>query len=65
MRKEHPQMNDKEPRLSQEQIYQRLARLDEETQERISQKYYHGTKPWLKRGESLRRRRRRVEKPQE
>lgn len=41
----------KEPTQTQAQIYERLAALDEETQERISQKYYHGTRPWAKRGD--------------
>ena len=41
-------------------VYERLASLDEETQERISVKYYHGARPWQTRkdGEPLRRRRR-------
>lgn len=40
-------------------VYARLASLDEETQERISLKYYHGTRPWQvrKEGEHLKRRR--------
>lgn len=42
---------------TQAQIYERLAALDEETQERISQKYYHGTRPWAKRGDLPRKRR--------
>ncbi len=49
---------------SQQRIYERLARLDEETQERISRKYYHGTRPWLKAkgGEGARRKRRETAK---
>lgn len=41
-------------------VYERLASLDEETQQRISEKYYHGTRPWQKRrdGEAQRRGRR-------
>lgn len=51
-------MNERDSMQAQRQIYQRLAQLDEETQERISQKYYHGTRPWLKTKESPVRRRR-------
>lgn len=40
------------------QVYQRLASLDEETQRRISLKYYHGTRPWLPREEGAKRRKR-------
>lgn len=39
-------------------IYERLASLDEETQRRISEKYYHGTRPWLPRRENAPARRR-------
>ena len=41
-------------------VYQRLTSLDEEMQERISVKYYHGTRPWQSRqggGERGRKRR--------
>ncbi len=43
-------------------IYARLATLDEEMQQRISEKYYHGTRPWQvrKEGEAAPRRRRRA-----
>ena len=45
---------------TQFKIYSRLAQLDEETQEHISRKYYHGTRPWQMRdkGETRRRRKR-------
>ena len=33
------------------EVYRRLASLDEATQERISVKYYHGTRPWKVRRE--------------
>ena len=47
-------------------VYLRLASLDEATQERISQKYYNGTRPWArKEGEPGRRRRRRTDKQAE
>ncbi len=57
-------MIERELGQAQRQIYERLAQLDEDTQERISQKYYHGTRPWLKKGEAARRKRRKTE-PQE
>ena len=50
-------MNIKDAGQAQQQIYERLSRLDEETQERISQKYYHGTRPWLKCSNPFRKRR--------
>lgn len=52
---------------AQRQIYERLAQLDEETQERISCKYYHGTRPWLKTrdGENTRGKRREAAKSAE
>lgn len=40
-------------------VYKRLASLDEETQQRISVKYYHGTRPWQPRKENAVPRRRR------
>jgi len=40
---------------TQFKIYSRLAQLDEETQERISQKYYSGARPWLKDSKKPRR----------
>ena len=60
-------MKAKEPSQTQERIYERLAQLDEETQERISRKYYHGTRPWLprKEGTAARRRRRKAGQTQE
>ena len=50
-------MTEKAAAQTQLQIYERLAQLDEETQERISQKYYHGTRPWNKKGTRPRKRR--------
>ena len=50
-------MIEKELGQTQLKIYERLAQLDEETQERISQKYYHGTRPWNKKGTRPRKRR--------
>lgn len=58
---ECPFMKTTADRQSQElRVYQRLASLDEETQEHISRKYYHGTRPWQMRdkGETRRRRKR-------
>ena len=43
-------MTEKAAAQTQLQIYERLSQLDEETQERISQKYYHGARPWNKKG---------------
>lgn len=40
-----------ERRAQTARVYERLASLDEETQRRISEKYYHGTRPWLPRRE--------------
>ena len=50
-------MTEKAAAQTQLQIYERLSQLDEETQERISQKYYHGTRPWNKKGTRPRKRR--------
>ena len=50
-------MTEKAAAQTQLQIYERLSQLDEETQERISQKYYHGTRPWTKKGTRPRKRR--------
>ena len=58
-------MNTKESSLTQQQVYQRLAQLDEETQERISQKYYHGTRPWLPDSRTRRKNRRKSGKEPE
>lgn len=49
-------MIEEKPGQTQFKIYERLAQLDEETQERISQKYYHGTRPWNKKGTRPRKR---------
>ena len=57
-------MIEKELGQAQLKIYERLSQLDEETQERISQKYYHGTRPWLKKSEHVRRKRRKTESSQ-
>jgi hypothetical protein len=56
-------MVEKELGQTQRQIYERLAQLDEETQERISQKYYHGTRPWLPDSRTRRKNRRKSGKP--
>ncbi|MBQ2955206.1 MAG: hypothetical protein IJE08_01965 [Clostridia bacterium] len=58
-------MNVKQPGQAQQEIYQRLAQLDEETQERISQKYYHGTRPWLAGGRPARKKRKKPEQTAE
>jgi len=50
-------MIEKEMEQAQLKIYERLSQLDEETQERISQKYYHGTRPWSKKSSHPRKRR--------
>ena len=50
-------MTKKAAAQTQLQIYERLSQLDEETQERISQKYYHGTRPWNKKRTRPRKRR--------
>ena len=50
-------MIEKGPGQAQMKIYERLAQLDEETQKRISQKYYHGTRPWLKKNGPARKKR--------
>lgn len=56
-------MKTREARRTQElMVYERLASLDEETQERISVKYYHGARPWLSCKEGAVARRRRVKK---
>lgn len=56
-------MKTRDARHAQElMVYERLASLDEETQERISVKYYHGARPWLPRKEGAATRRRRVRK---
>lgn len=57
-------MISKDPGQAQLKIYERLAQLDEETQQRISLKYYHGTRPWLSKDAQARRRRRKSN-PQE
>lgn len=54
-------MIEKESAQAQLEIYKRLSQLDEETQQRISQKYYHGTRPWLKATGQPRRKRKKSE----
>lgn len=56
-------MIEKEHEQAQLKTYERIAQLDEETQERISQKYYHGTRPWLKKGDQPRRKHRKTNQP--
>ena len=58
-------MNTKTSAHSQQQIYQRLAQLDEETQKRISLKYYHGARPWLPHSKSARKKRVKAEETAE
>ena len=62
-----PFMKTKETCQAQEnKVYERLATLDEETQARISKKYYNGTRPWArKEGETVQRRHRRTGKQTE
>ena len=50
-------MTEKAAAQTQLQIYERLAQLDDGTQESISQKYYHGARPWNKKGTRPRKRR--------
>ena len=45
-------------------VYERLTSLDEETQERISQKYYRGTRPWQPRMQEAAKKRRRRKSPE-
>lgn len=44
-------------------VYQRIASLDEETQRRISLKYYRGTRPWLPAANRTQRSRRKKDSP--
>lgn len=49
-----PKPLQQDPKLLE--VYRRLSQLDEETQAHISQKFYHGKRPWQPRTEPAPRR---------